>query len=254
MKALWIGLGVIAIAYVAVCVAMFVFQRSLIYHPQPRSLSAPESTMKLPVDGAEVVVTVRPHPGPKAMIYFGGNAEDVSFNLEGFAEAFPDHALYLLHYRGYGGSTGDPSEEANHGDALALFRAVHARHPDVAIVGRSLGSGVATRLASEVPAARLVLVTPFDSATELAAGLYPWLPVSLILRDRYDSGRHAPGIRIPTTIVIAENDEEIPRASSDRLAARFAKGIAAVTVLPGVGHNDLGRRKEYREALQRALQ
>ena len=73
--------------YAGVCAAMYVFQRSLIYYPTSRAVTAPESTWRLPVDGAEVLVTVRPHEGSKAIVYFGGNGEDVSLNLETYARA-----------------------------------------------------------------------------------------------------------------------------------------------------------------------
>ena len=246
-------LAIALIAYAALCVALFAYQRSLIYYPRPRAVTAPESTLKLSVDGAELVVTVRPHEGPKAIVYFGGNAEDVSQNLESFSKAFPEHALFLLHYRGYGGSTGSPTEQANHADAAALFKTVHMQHPEVVIIGRSLGTGVAIRLASESAAARLILVTPYDSIAEIAATEYPYVPVRWLLLDRYDSGSYAPGIRIPTTIIAAENDEEIPRASTEKLMSRFGKGVATMTVIRGVGHNDLGSNPEYRKSIQAAL-
>ncbi len=124
--------------------------------------------MRLPVEGAELVVTVRPHRGPKAILSLGGNGEDVSRNLTSFGEWFPEHALYLLHYRGYGGSTGLPTEQSNHADAAALFKTIFTEHPEVAIIGRSLGTGIAVRLASERPASRLVLMTPYDSIEDLA--------------------------------------------------------------------------------------
>jgi len=252
-RSIYIVLAVIAIVYLGTCVAMFVFQRSLIYHPQPRTVTAPESTMTLPADGAELVVTVRPHTGPKAIVYFGGNAEDVSVNLDSFSKAFPDRALFLLHYRGYGGSTGSPTERANDSDAAVLFKKVHAQHPEVAIIGRSLGTGVAIRLASDSPASRLILVTPYDSIEEIAASQYPYLPVRLLLLDRHESGKYASGIRIPTTIIAAENDEVIPRASTEKLLGRFSKGIASMTVIQGVGHSDIGTKSEYLETIQAAL-
>jgi len=253
-QGMYIALAAVATIYASICLAMFVFQRSLLYYPQPRAVTAPESTMALHVPGSELVVTVRPHSGPKAIIYFGGNGEDVSSNLEGFSQAFPDHALFLLHYRGYGGSSGHPSEQANNSDAIALFKNVYAKHTEVAVIGSSLGSGVAIRLASEIPASRLILVTPFDSIEEIAAAEYPYLPVKLLLLDRYESWKYAPGIAIPTTLIAAQNDEVIPRASTEKLFARFPSGVASMRIIEGVGHNDIGANSEYIKAIQAALQ
>lgn len=246
-------LSVAVLGYVGICVMMYLSQRSLIYYPQPRAVKAAESTLILPVKGAEVVVTVRPLQGPRAIVYFGGNAEDVSQNLVSFSNAFPNHALYLMHYRGYGGSSGQPTEKDNVADGLALFEKVRAFHTDVAIIGRSLGSGVAVQVASQVEASRLVLITPFDSMVGLGAQLYPLLPVRLLAIDRYESGKFAPRIRIPTTIIMAENDEVIPRSSTEKLLSRFDAGVATMSIIEGVGHNNLGWDAKYHEALQAAL-
>jgi uncharacterized protein len=253
LRFIYIALAGVGIVYLAICAAMFAFQRSLLYFPQPRTVTAASSTLRLQVPGSQLVVTVRPYPGPKAILYFGGNAEDVSLNLEEFSRAFPQHALYLLHYRGYGGSSGKPSEAANDSDALALFQLVHAQHPDVAVIGRSLGSGIAVRLASEAAVARLVLVTPYDSIEEIAAAQYPYLPVKWLLLDRYQSWKYAPLVKIPTTLIAAENDEVIPRASTERLLTRFPAGRASMTIIAGVGHNDIGTASTYIPTLQSAL-
>jgi pimeloyl-ACP methyl ester carboxylesterase len=241
------------VCYAAACIALFAFQRSLIYFPQPKSFGDTSSTMILPVEGAQLCVSVRPHLGPKALIYFGGNAEDVSANLASFSTAFPDHAIYLLHYRGYGGSTGRSSEELLHADARALFDKVGSDHPDIALVGRSLGSGVAVRLASVRPAARLVLVTPYDSIEEIAAKQFPYFPVRWLLTDKFDSWRDAPAIRVPTLILQAENDEVIPAASTARLHAAFAQRVASLVVIRGVGHNDISNTPQYLERMRAAL-
>lgn len=97
--------------------------RSMIYYPTPKQGegSNPANTLMLEMPDASVAVSIRPHEGPKALIYFGGNAEDVSRSLPVFAQKFPDYALYLMHYRGYGNSTGQPSEAALHADAQVLF-------------------------------------------------------------------------------------------------------------------------------------
>jgi pimeloyl-ACP methyl ester carboxylesterase len=246
-------LAAVAFVYAAFCLALFAFQRSLIYFPQPREITAPQSTMIFPVEDAELVVTVRPYTGLKAIVYFGGNAEDVSLNLPSFEKAFPDHALYLLHYRGYGGSSGTPSEEAIQHDALTLFDKVRAEHPEIAVIGRSLGTGVAVRLSSQRSASRLILVTPYDSLQEIAAGQFPFAPVKWLLRDKFDSGKYASKITIPTAIVAAENDEVIPSASTKKLFERFGKGIASMKVIPATGHNTISSSSEYLAAIQAAL-
>lgn len=243
-------LAFVAIVYLGLCVALFVFQRSMIYYPQPRASGEQSATLLLSVPGAELLISVRAHEGPNAIVYFGGNGEDVAYNLPEFSRAFPQHALYLMNYRGYGGSSGQPTEKALHADALALFDWVHARHENIVVVGRSLGSGVAIRLASERPAVRLVLVTPYSSIAELGAQQFPYFPVRWLLQDRYESWRHAPKIKVPTLLVAAERDEIIPSASTADLYSRFASGVASLQVIPEVGHNTISSSELYVEALR----
>jgi pimeloyl-ACP methyl ester carboxylesterase len=135
-------------------------------------------------------------------------------------------------------------------DALLLFDRVHAEHPNIIVMGRSLGGGMAVRLASQRPVIRLVLVTPFESLAGVAASLYPYFPVRWLLRDTYDSGSYAPRIAAPTLIIAAELDEVIPRWSTEQLYARFPKGAATMTVIPGGGHNTLSDSPLYVEALR----
>jgi uncharacterized protein len=245
--------GVIVVLYLGACALLYAFQGSLIYFPQPRAVGTSGTVLKLPVTDANVLVSVWPHDGPKALIYFGGNAEDVSRSLPELAQAFPDRALYLLHYRSYGGSTGKPSEEAIQRDATALFDKVYAEHPQVAVIGRSLGSGVAIRLASRRPVSRLILVTPYDSFQEIAESHYPYIPVKWLLRDKYESWRYAPRIAVPTLLIAAEHDEVIPRASTERLSTRFARGVASLVVIPDTGHNTISASPRYLEAIQGVL-
>lgn len=241
-----IGVVLLAIVlYLGAGALLFAFQRSLLYFPQPRAIGGPDRLLMLPVTDQQIAVTVRPLASPKALIYFGGNAEDVSRSLPDFAEAFPDHALYLLHYRGFGDSTGQPTEAGIAHDALELFDKVSALHSDVAVVGRSLGSGVAMRLASQRQVAHLVLVTPYNSILELAQRQFPIFPVRWMLQDKYESWRYAPTIAVPTLLILAEHDEVIPRWSSEKLFAQFRSGVARREVIPGTGHNDIGGRPEY---------
>ena len=244
-RLLRVVLGTVAIAYLGICGALFFLQRSLIYFPHPDSGGQGATTIKLPAAEARVLVSTRPNDGPRALIYFGGNAEDVSASMGEFSVGFPDTAIYLLHYRGYGGSSGKPSEKALFADALTLFDMVHAAHPDVDIVGRSLGSGIAVYVASLRPVKRLVLVTPFDSLQEVAAAQYPYFPVRWLLLDKYESWKYAPRVTAPTLIVAAERDEIVPRASTELLRSRFKKALISYAVVAGAGHNTISYRAEY---------
>jgi len=238
-------LAVLASAYLGLCALLFFLQRSLIYFPQPRTIGRDVTTITLPVEGAQVLVAARPHGGPKALIYFGGNAEDVSYSLPSFAAAFPDHALYLLHYRGYGGSSGTPTETALFADAIALFDKVRTEHGHVVVVGRSLGSGVAVHLASVRPVARLVLVTPYNSIQEIAARQLPYFPVRWLLRDKYESWRYANQVSAPTLLVAAEHDEIIPRASTESLHKSFRPGVASLKIIAATSHNTISESSDY---------
>jgi pimeloyl-ACP methyl ester carboxylesterase len=241
-----ISIGItVAVIYAALCIGLFFFQRSLIYFPQPRSYGHADTVAILRTPDATLALTVRPVPGEKSLIYFGGNAEDVSASLPDLSAAFPDRALYLLHYRGYGGSTGKPSEAALHADALALFDKVYAEHPDVTVIGRSLGSGVAVRLAGMRPVSRLVLVTPYNSIQELAIRQFPYMPVRWLLQDKFESWRYASRVQAPTTLVVAEHDEVIPAESARRLHAYFPKGVARYELVRDVGHNTISDSPNY---------
>ena len=249
-RSLLIFAVVAILVYLACCALLFAFQRSLIYFPQPPSPANGASNFTLPTDGAQVQVTAMPRKGLDAVVYFGGNAEDVNFSLPSLAAAFPEHAIYLMHYRGYGGSSGKPSEDALVADALALFDRVSTEHPNVVVIGRSLGSGVAVHVASLRPAARLILVTPYDSLVELAANQYPYFPIRWLLLDRFESWRYAAQVTAPTLVVAAERDEVIPRTSTEALYARFHTGVATLRVVAGANHNTISESPEYAPLLK----
>jgi pimeloyl-ACP methyl ester carboxylesterase len=192
-----------------------------------------------------VLVSLRPASGPGAVIYFGGNAEDVSLDLPEFASAFPNTAIYLLHYPGYGGSAGHPTEKSILAAAFALFDAVHAQHANVTLIGRSLGTGVAIHVASQHPVTRLILVTPYDSLVDVAQEHYPFLPNRLIMLDKYDSWKYAPQVTAPTRIIVAGDDEIIPRTSTERLRTRFTKCAVSYVIIPDVGHNSISESPDY---------
>ena len=243
--------GAIALlSYALLCTALFFFQRSLLYFPRKRSLSDPKSTLQFKVPGADLVITIKENEGPDAILYFGGNGEDVSMNLPSFSAKFPNHAIYLMHYRSYGGSTGKPTEELLSNDALALFDTIHKKHAKVMLIGRSLGSGLAIAVAAQRPASSLIMITPYDSILEIAASQFRIFPVKWLLLDKYESWRYAPDIKIPTLLIMAEFDEIIPASNTKKLHDAFAPGIANLQIIPGTSHNSVSSSPKYLELIQ----
>ncbi len=230
--------------YAGLCLLMFLTQRSQLYFPVRESAAAGARPMFLAVDGARIKVWAVERPGRAALLYFGGNAEDVGASVGLFAGRLPGHSLYFVNYRGYGGSTGEPSERALVADAVAVHDWLRARHPEVSVLGRSLGSGVAMQLASERDVRRLVLVTPFDSLVNVARAHFRWIPVGLLMLDRYDSASRASAITAQAMVVIAEADEIVPRARSDALVGAF-RARPRVVVIEASRHNEIDLDPRY---------
>jgi hypothetical protein len=245
---LWSLLTIAIGVYAGLCLVFLVFQRSFIYMPTPVTPTHAQA-FTLEVPGAKVRISSRPHDGPKALVYFGGNAEDVSFTVPELAELFPDRAIYGMHYRGYGGSSSRPAEPALRSDARALFALVHACQPDVIVVGRSLGSSLAIQLAAEAPVSRLVLITPFESILAIASRVAPFLPMGLLLRDRYESWRYVPRVTCRTLVIAASHDELVPLADTRRLVAAFPPDVATLRVFDGTNHNSVSGEAGFWEAL-----
>jgi pimeloyl-ACP methyl ester carboxylesterase len=231
------------LAYAGICVLMFVVQRQLLFHPTP---ATGEPAQRLPrTDGGHILYAEQARPGERAVLYLGGNSEDPTPVVRLLAQTFPEHAVYGLHYRGYAGSAGEPSEDALREDASAWFTHLQQRHRRITLIGRSLGTAVAVRLAAEQAIERLVLVTPYDSIAAVAAGHYPWLPARWLVRDRFDAWKDAVRVQVPTLLLVAEHDTVIPAAHGHALHRHFMPGIAQLRTLPGTDHNSIVAHPDY---------
>ena len=235
--------------YAAACAMLYARQRKVLYTPVPhRNRAVP--TIPLGAHDVDVRVSVRPLESPRAVVYYGGKSEDVSATVPVLGDAFPDAAIYALHYRGFGDSAGAPTEANLVADAMALFDTVRKRHPDVVVVGRSLGTGVAIQVAARRRARRLVLVTPYDSIAEVAATHFRAFPVRWIVQDRFESWRVAPFIRIPTTVIVAERDAVIPIAHTRRLLEHFGPNVVRLVTLKDEDHGSFMAKRVFIEALR----
>ncbi len=234
--------------YVAVCSWLYFSQRSMLYFPTPAIADVQAEAFELQNDGLKLRGWVVNPGKQRAMIYFGGNAEAVEYNADVFKTTLPDVTVYLLPYRSYGGNPGELTEANVYSDALKLYDQIKSRHGSISALGRSLGSGVATYLASERKIDKLVLVTPYDSMVNVAKVHYPAFPVSFIIKDRYESWRRAPQINSKVLVMIAGMDEIIPRTSTDNLLRHF-KQKPNVIVFDGAGHNTPSDSTAYDKAV-----
>ena len=258
MGSLLVSVGKIALA-VAIVIPLFLYfaQDSLIFYRQPLSEARRAEAVKRFPAAQEVFLQAKdgkrqhgwhvkapgPAPGP-LVIYFGGNAEEVSWMLDRIGESergeTPGVGWLLVDYRGYGLSEGFPGEKTLVADALQWFDhaltlpAVDAKR--IYAFGRSLGSGVAVALAAERPLAGLILSTPYDSLAAVAKRYYWYTPVDLLLKHRFDSGALAPKLKQPLLCLIAEQDEVIPAAHGEQLYAVWGGPKRKVNLL-GASHN-----------------
>jgi len=181
------------------------------------------------------------------VIYFGGNAEEASWIIDD-PDRPTDWAWLAMNYRGYGLSEGSPGEKALVADALRVFDLVAARADidpgRIVAYGRSLGSGAAVQLAAARRLAGVILVTPYDSLVAVAGRHYPYLPVSMMLRHRFDSIAHAPALDVPLLAIAAARDGIIPPVHAKRLADAW-KGPKRYAELGGADHNSIGGHADF---------
>lgn len=241
-------LSLLIFLYLAACLLLFFKQRDLLYFPTPEVDSTQAEAIWLNTQQQRLKLW-KLHQQPHAIIYFGGNADAVEDNITSFDQAFPGHTVYLANYRGYGGSSGSPSEQALCDDALAIYDAISTQYQSISVIGRSLGSGVAVYLATQRKIDKLVLVTPYDSVKNVAQSHYPIFPVNWLLKDRFDSLSRAPQLTQPVLILLAEQDNTVPRKHSEALIKAINPELTQVEVIAGSDHGSISSRSQYLNSL-----
>lgn len=255
----------VLVGYAAIALLVWVAQERLLFFPQPvhgKAAAPPgwhiEDVRLKARDGTALAgVLVRPPvERPPLVIYYGGNAEEVTAFAHDAAEAYGNRAVLLVNYRGYGDSGGKPGERDMVSDALEVFDWAASRKDldaaRIALHGRSLGTGVAVQVAAARPARCVILTSPFASATDVAKGIYPWLPVAWLMRHPFDSAAHAPKLRMPALVLVGEADTLIAPHHSQKLAALWGGPVERVS-FEGFGHNDLSMNPRYDASIQAFL-
>jgi uncharacterized protein len=207
-------------------------------------------------DGTRLHGVYVPAPGGSdtLILAFPGNATNAQALAEFLAETMPGHPVAAFFYRGYAPSTGTAAARHLLEDAPFVFDLVQERYRPrrIVVFGQSLGSGVASGLATQRPVAGLILVTPFDSLGSVARDAQPWLPVSLLFRHDMDSAAALRESRVPVAIIAAGRDTLVRPARTDGLRRAVPNLVHDVTI-PAAVHNDVHLHPEFAPAVRTAL-
>lgn len=246
--------------YLALCAFMYFAQRGLMYFPDrmrtaPADAGLPEAKEEklVTADGETIIVWhIPPRDETKpVVVYFHGNGGALNLRARRFAAlALEGIGVVGVSYRGYGGSTGRPSEDGLIADGIAAYEFASKRYTPsrVALWGESLGSGIAIAVASEAPVAKLVLESPFTSAADVGAAIYFFLPVRLLMKDQFRSDLRIKNVKAPVLILHGERDGVVPIAFGERLYEMIA-GEKKFARFKGGEHYDLDRHGALKAAV-----
>jgi fermentation-respiration switch protein FrsA (DUF1100 family) len=241
---------VVAIGYAGGLVALFSAQRSFLFpipavtrtSPQQAGFPEAEEHVLDTADGEKVIAWHVPaKPGHPVILYFHGNGDFLAGFFGRFHDLIADGTgIVAVSYRGYAGSSGYPSEHGLLNDAAAAYAFTVARYDAARIVawGFSLGTGVAVALAAEKPVGRLILEAPYTSTADVAASIFWFLPVRLVMRDQFRSDERIGRVTVPLVIMHGERDPAIPIRFGERLFA-LAHEPKQFVRFPEGGHENL---------------
>jgi uncharacterized protein len=237
------------VLYAGLTAMVYLAQRSLMYFPDtahttPAEAGFPQAE-EVPLtsaDGTKIHVWhVAPRDTKPVIIYFHGNGGSLPGRVDRFRRLTADGiGLVGVEYRGYGGSSGAPSEQGLIDDAKAGYAFAAARYPvpQIVVWGESLGSGVAVALAAEKPVGRVILEAPFTSTEAVGARRYWYLPVRFLMKDQFHSDERIGKVTAPLMIMHGVQDQTVPYAMGEHMFELANKPKHIVRFLDG-GHEDL---------------
>jgi fermentation-respiration switch protein FrsA (DUF1100 family) len=240
---------IVLVGYCGLLLLVYLGQRALQYFPErartpPAAAGLPEAEeVVLDSSGGERVIVwhIPPRGEKPVVLYFHGNGGSLRWRVDRFrALAADGTGLIALSYRGYGGSSGRPTEKGLIDDALAAYAFAEARYPAsrLALWGESLGTGVAVALAAQKLVGRIVLESPFTSIADIAAQIYWFFPVRLLIKDSFRSDLLIGTVTAPFLILHGDKDSIVPIALGDQLYKLITAPKRFVR-FPGAGHNEL---------------
>jgi pimeloyl-ACP methyl ester carboxylesterase len=252
---------VVLLVYLTIVALAFVFQAKLIFPGAGPDPALPHDAQLLTIEapgGATLkgvlIPASHPAPGAPVIVSFPGNATNAASAALYVHDLYPEADVVGFHYRGYRPSTGRIGAAAVCGDALLVHDLAARRFPGrpVVAIGFSIGSGVASWLASRRTLAGLVLVTPFDSLEKVAAERIRWLPVALLFRNPMESAEWLRRASLPVAVIAGGSDGLVHPARTDALR-RAVPHLVYDRTIPGAGHNDIYEKHAFRDAMREAL-
>lgn len=181
------------------------------------------------------------------VIYFGGNSDDAT-RIVLYVKGLE---VVAFNYRGFVNSGGKPSEKAIFSDALKIFDA-YSENTDVIVVGRSLGTGVATYVASKRDVKGLILITPYDSIVSMGKKMYPYFPVETLSNHKFESVKYMQKVQAPVGLIEVENDETIPKYHFDKLKVEVLN-LALHVELKNTTHGDVLRHPDFEKTMRKMI-
>jgi hypothetical protein len=253
-----VALALVVLAYAGILAAVYYTQERLIF---PATTLAPDyqfrfdqpfEEMRIEVPGAALDALLFRQPNPRGLVFYlhgnGGDLTTWTTGLEFYRRI--NYDLFIFDYRGYGKSTGQIENEAQlHADVRAAWESVSPRYGGMPIVvfGRSLGTGLATRLAADVAPAMVVLVSPFTSLAAVGSRHYPLVP-QFLAKYPLRSDTIIGTVRSPVLLIAGTQDRLIPLSDGEQLKA-LARSPAELLAIDGAGHNDIHRFPAYLDGL-----
>ena len=249
---IFVTLYIGAIAYVYFTQDSHVFEPQSIEKKAPVDLENVEHISFKIEDGVTLDGVYRKSSTPNAplIVYYGGNADDAT-RIVLHVKELKGFDIVAFNYRGYVNSTGKPSQDAVFSDALRIFDK-YGKDREVIVIGRSLGTGVATYVASKRDAKGLILITPYDSIVSIAKKMYPYFPIEMLSKHKFESVKYMLNVEEQVCLIEVENDGTIPKYHFDKLR-EVVPHEALHVVLSNTTHKDVLTHPDFEKTLEKMI-